>query len=388
MTTWKTHWKNLITLKNKRRRQDRMGKDYYKILGVDKSASSEDIKRAFRKLAHQYHPDKANGDEAKFKEINEAYQVIGNEEKRKQYDQFGSTFDQQGGFGGGANWEDFMKYARNGNGGFGGANFDFGGVDLGDIFGDLFGFGGGGRSKKKNRGEDIEMDVKLEFSEAAFGVKKEFELYKTVKCDHCKGNLAEPGTPIKTCSACGGSGVVVRLQRTFLGSFQTQSVCGECKGEGKIPEKKCTKCGGVGIIKNKEKVSVDIPAGIDNGATLRVGGAGNAGNYGGSNGDLYVRVRVIPDERFQRFGDDILHKEKIDFTQAILGTKIDVDTLDGAVELKIPDGTQPNTRFRLKNKGIPHLNSSGRGDMFVEVEVVIPKSISRKQRKLLEEFDV
>jgi molecular chaperone DnaJ len=366
-----------------------MSKDYYKILGVDKNANQEEIKRAFRKLAHEYHPDKPTGDEAKFKEINEAYQVIGNEEKRKKFDQFGSTFDQQGGFGGGAGWEDFMRQAR-GGGGFNGANFDFGGGDLGDILGDLFGFGGGGgrsRGTKKHKGDDIEVDVKIELKDAAFGIKKEFELYKNIKCEHCHGNMAEPGTPITTCKNCNGSGVVVQMQRTFIGSFQTQVACPECHGEGKKAEKKCTKCDGQGITKQKEIINVDIPAGVEDGMTLRVHGKGNAGSHGGANGDLFVRIRVKEDERFQRFGDDLLFKEKIDFTQAILGVKLDVETLDGVVELKIPEGTQPNTRFRLKNKGMGHLNSSGRGDMYVEIEVVIPKSVSRKQRQLLEGFD-
>ncbi len=213
------------------------------------------------------------------------------------------------------------------------------------------------------------------------------ELYKEIKCEHCHGNMAEPGTPINSCKTCNGSGVVIQMQRTFIGAFQTQATCPDCHGEGKKAEKKCTKCDGLGITKQKEVVVVDIPAGVENGMTLRVSGKGNAGKHGGSNGDLYVRVRVKEDERFQRFGDDLLSKEKIDFTQAILGTKLDIETLDGAVELKIPEGTQPNTRFRLKNKGLGHLNSSGRGDMYVEVEVVIPKSISRKQRQLLEGFD-
>jgi len=362
-----------------------MSKDYYKILGVEKSATQDDIKRAFRKLAHQYHPDKQGGDEAKFKELNEAYQVLGNEEKRKQFDQFGATFDQQGGFGGGMNWEDFMRQAR-GGGGFGNINFDLGGMDLGDIFGEVFGFGGSRGNTKKRAGEDIELDLQIDFKDSVFGIKKEFELYKTVKCDHCHGNTAEPGTPFVKCKTCDGKGKIIKMQRTFLGSFQTQAICGECGGEGKIPEKKCSKCKGMGIVKNKEAVSVEIPAGIENGMSLRVSGKGNAGKSGGKNGDLYVHVRIRPDKRFARHGNDILQREKINFVQATLGAKIEIETLDGKVELKIPEGTQPNTRFRLREKGVPYLNSSGRGDMYVEIEVEIPKRVSRKQRELLERF--
>jgi molecular chaperone DnaJ len=362
-----------------------MGKDYYKILGVEKSASQDEVKKAFRKLAHKYHPDKENGDEAKFKEVNEAYQVLGKPEKRTQYDQFGSTFDQQGGFGGDANWSDFMKYARNGSAQ--GMNFDFGGIDLGDIFGDMFGFGGGRGRRAKRHGEDIQVEMQIEFEGAFAGVKKDIELFKVVKCEHCNGNLAEPGTKIKTCETCKGQGSVTRVQQTMLGAFQSNSVCHDCHGDGKIPEVKCSSCNGQGVAKRKEKIELDIPAGIEDGATMRMTGRGNAAPYGGEAGDLYVRVRVQPSNRYVRSGQDVYVKEKISFAKAALGAQLDVKILDGEVDLKVPAGTQPGTRFRLRGKGFPYLQSGGRGDMYVEVEVEVPKKLSRKQKKVLEEFD-
>ncbi|MBI5077582.1 molecular chaperone DnaJ [Candidatus Falkowbacteria bacterium] len=364
-----------------------MGKDYYKILGIEKGASADEVKRAFRKLAHEHHPDKAGGNEAKFKEINEAYQVLGNEQKRKQYDQFGATFDQQGGFGGGMNWDDFMKYARGGGGqDFGGFNFNFNGMDLSDIFGDLFGFGGSGRRGTKKRGGDnIQIDLTLEFKEAIFGAQKSVELYKTTRCDHCRGNLAEPGTKIATCSTCGGQGRVAKVQQTFFGAFQTAATCPNCHGEGKRPEVACSKCRGQGVMKQKETVEINIPAGVEDGMTLQVSGKGNVGLYGGRAGNLYVNLHVRADSRFERDADDIYVKAKIAFTQAILGDKIDIETLDGVVSLKIPEATQPGTQFRLREKGVP--GNNGRGDMYVIVEVVIPTKLSRRQRQLLEGFN-
>lgn len=359
-----------------------MGKDYYKILGVEKNASQDEIKTAFRKLAHKYHPDKQDGDEAKFKEVNEAYQVLGKPEKRKQYDQFGSTFDQQGGFGGGMNWQDFMRHARGGS--QGNINFDFG--DLGDIFGDIFGFGGQSRTRGQ-RGADIEVEMEIEFRDSVFGLKKTIELFKDIKCDRCHGNKAEPGTPINTCTTCQGTGRITKVQQTFLGAFQTASVCPDCRGEGKKPQKLCTKCSGQGIIKDKEKIEFEVPAGIENGSTLRLHGRGNPGQNGGADGDLYVRIRVKKDEHFIREGNDIIKKEKISIKQAVLGDRIDINTLDGEISLKIPAGTQPNTRFRIKGKGMPYLHSNSRGDLFIEIEIEIPRKINRKQKQALEQFD-
>ncbi|MFH0779975.1 MAG: molecular chaperone DnaJ [Parcubacteria group bacterium] len=375
-----------------------MSKDYYKILGVDKNSSEAEIKAAFRKLAHEHHPDKAGGNEAKFKEINEAYQVLGNKEKRQQYDQFGADFDQQGGFGAGMGWEDFMRAARggpstgSGQGGFNNIKFDFGGADLGDMFGDIFsnfGFGSSrsSRSSQKQRGDDIQVDYKLDLFEAFSGVKKQVELYKDVKCPHCHGNLAEPGAKIVTCKTCGGQGQVSETQRTMFGVFQTATVCPGCLGQGKVPEQKCKECKGQGVVRKKELINIEIPAGVEDGMTLKMSGHGQAGSFGAGAGDLYINLRVKNNSEFERHGNDLVSKQKISFKQAALGAEIEIKTIDGTVEMKIPAGTQPNTRFRLKGKGMPHLNSNGRGDMYVIVDVEVPTKLSRKQRQILEEFE-
>lgn len=373
-----------------------MGKDYYKILGVEKNATKEEIKKAFREKAHLYHPDKKDGDEKKFKELNEAYQVLGNEQKRQQYDQFGSTFDQQGGFGGGMNWDDFMKYARQG-GGATYSNVDFG--DLGDILGDLFGggfsarggsaFGGGfgSRSKRTTRGHDIEVDLQLEFTEAVFGVEKTIELYKLVICDHCNGNGAEPGTKITECKTCQGKGQVQQMQRTILGNIQTVTVCPDCQGEGKSYETACKKCSGQGRVKEKKQIKIKVPAGIDNGMTIKMSGEGEAGIRGGRAGDLYIHIHVKADNYFKRQGDNIITQAEINFSQAALGDKISVKTVDGEVNLKIPAGIQSGKILILKGKGVARFNRSGRGDQLVEIIVKTPKNLSRNQKKLLTELN-
>lgn len=357
-----------------------MSKDYYNILEVEKTASQDEIKKAFRKKAHKYHPDKQGGDEAKFKEANEAYQVLGKAEKRKQYDQFGATFDQQGGFGGGMNWDDFMSQAR--GGGFqGGADF---GVDLGDILGDLFGFGGGGSRRRQNyRGRDIEIIMNLEFREAVFGIEKEINLNKQVKCDHCHGNGAEPGTKITNCSVCGGSGQVKRVQQTILGAFQSVSTCRACGGEGKKAEKLCSKCSGNGVYEAKKGLKINIPAGVRDREVLKMSGEGEAGLKGSPSGDLYINIRVKEDPQFKRDNDNIKTKESISFSQAALGDKIEVETLDGPVKLKIPEGSQTGKVFKLTGKGVPHLHRRGRGDHLVKVIVQTPQKLSKKQKELL-----
>ncbi len=364
-----------------------MSKDYYKTLGVDKGASQDEVKKAFRKLAHQYHPDKQSGNETKFKEINEAYQVIGNPEKRKQYDQFGADFAQQGGFGGGMNWDDFMRQARQGGGGFGG----FGGqgveFDLGDIFGDMFGGAfGGGRSRRRSRGSDIEMKLDIDFKEAAFGAEKQVELYKTTSCKHCHGDGAEPGSKIKTCSTCGGQGVVERVQQTILGAMRTQVTCPECRGQGQKPEKTCSECTGTGVTKQSTKLNVKIPAGIDDGQAIRLTGEGEATAYGGQTGDLYIRMNVKSSKDFKRSGTDIHSTATIAFSQAALGTKIDVKTLDGEVEVKIPAGIQSGKVLKLKNKGVPVLGHSDRGDHLITVEVHTPTKLSKKEKQLYKQL--
>ncbi|MDP2708698.1 MAG: molecular chaperone DnaJ [bacterium] len=356
-----------------------MSKDYYNILGVDKNASADEIKKAFREKAHKYHPDKTGGDEAKFKEANEAYQVLGNPKKRAQYDQFGSGFEQAGGGGGGG----FSGF----DGGFN-INMD----DLGDImggFGDIFGFGnGGGRSRRARRGSDIEVILNVSFYEAVFGVEREISLKKNVTCPRCKGNGAEPGTGMETCPTCHGSGRVIKTQRTILGQMQVQSTCPTCQGEGKIIKEKCHQCKGGGVISEIANLNIKIPAGIDNGETIRYSGQGEAAPAGGQAGDLYIKVRVAPDKRFTRHGDDILSKAEISVATAALGGKIDVETVDGMVELKIPEGTQSGRVFKLKGKGVTILNGRGRGDHLVEVIVKTPTGLTRRQKEQLREMGI
>lgn len=365
-----------------------MSKDYYKILGIEKNASQDEVKKAFYKLAHQHHPDKAGGNEIKFKEINEAYQVVGNPEKRKQYDQFGATFDQQGGFGGGMNWEDFMRSARQGGASVGG---DFGDLFSGleDLFGG-FGFssrqGRQGRASGSGGGADIHAKMTIDFREAIFGTEKTIELYKNVACQKCNGSGAEPGSRVITCQACGGQGQVGHVQHTIFGAFQTAAVCPHCQGEGRKAEKHCSHCKGQGISKEIERITVKIPAGIDNGQTIRLNGKGEAGKRQKA-GDLYLTININPDRYFQREGNDISSKIDINFTQAALGDKVEVETLEGPVQLKIPAGTKSGQVFRLRDRGVPDLHGRHRGDQLVTVEVAIPHKLTKNQKKLLEELN-
>lgn len=351
-----------------------MSKDYYKILGVDKGASNDEIKKAFRKRAHEYHPDKKHGDEAKFKEANEAYQVLSDSKKKSQYDQFGSDPSNAGG-----------------GQGFGGTQgFDMNMDDLGDIFGDMFGFGGGrGRGRARSRrGADIQAILNIDFLESIFGVEKEISLNKTIKCTQCKGNGAEPGSKIETCKTCAGIGQVTKIQRTILGQMQVQVICPSCQGEGKNYSKKCTKCKGHGIVRDMVKLKVKIPAGINDGEVIRLSGQGEAGEKGVTPGDLYLNIQVKPDRRFARNEDNILSKTEISFTSAALGDKIDIETVDGSVELKIPEGTQTNTTFILRGKGVTHLHGRGKGDHLVEVVVKTPKGLNKKQKEALRELNI
>lgn len=365
------------------------GKDYYKILGVEKNASAEEIKKAFKKLAMTHHPDRPGGSEAKFKEINEAYQVLSDQNKRERYDQFGSDFEQQGGFGGGASWDDFMKAARGGQGGQGGfGNFDFGGVDLGDLFGGMFGgaASGGGRGRQENQGRDIQVDIEIDFKEAAFGVEREVSLRKQAACDVCGGSGAEPGSSLDTCGTCKGQGQVVQQQRTFLGMMQTVAACPTCHGRGKFPSKKCKHCGGDGVLAKTVATKVKIPAGIDDGQAIRLTGHGEAAPHGGGNGDLYVRVHVKPSKVFHREDFDIYTESTVSFTQAVLGDTISVETIDGPVKMVVPEGTESGQLIRLKGRGITRLGGSTRGDQYVKVLIRVPKKINKQTRKLLEEL--
>lgn len=349
-------------------------KDYYKILDLSKNASQDEIKRRFRELAHKHHPDKNGGDAEKFKEINEAYQVLGNAERKKQYDQYGTTFDNFQGFGGGNPFGGF--------GNFGGQRVNINMEDLGDIFGDFFGMGGARTATKtRTRGRDIEMNLNISFKEAIQGAEKEIEIYKSAKCDVCSGSGAEPGAKINTCRECEGKGRVRRVQNTILGSIATSVSCSRCRGEGTIVERECKQCSGTGVRKKSVNLNVGVPVGINDGEILRVSGAGEAGERGASSGDLYLHIFVKHDIRFKRQGDNLITRASLGFKTAVLGGHIEVETLDGAMRIKIPAGTQSGQIFRLRGKGV-----KDRGDLLVEVYITVPKKLSRKQKKILEEW--
>ena len=350
-------------------------RDYYEMLGVNKNASGDEIKKAFRKMSKKYHPDLNPGDKAAeehFKEVNEAYQVLSDDEKRQRYDQFGHA-----GVDGSA-----------GAGGFDG--FDMG--DLGDIFSDMFGgFGGfgGGRSRRNGprRGSDLSQYINLSFTEAAFGCKKKINITKTEKCDTCGGSGAKPGTQPVTCSQCNGTGQIQQRRQTMFGFSNVITECPTCRGKGKIIKEPCASCRGTGNVRKNKTVEVNIPAGIDNDQVMRIGGAGNCGENGGPNGDLQLIIRVKPDEIFKRDGFDVNVTIPITFVQAALGTTLKVPTIHGIVEYDLPEGTQTNTRFRLRGKGIPVLHGRGNGDEYITVTVEVPKNLNAKQKELLREFD-
>ncbi len=352
-------------------------RDYYEVLGVKKDASADEIKKAFRRLAVQHHPDKEGGDETKFKEANEAYDVLKDAQKRQRYDQFGhaGVGGSSGGAGGG-----------NPFGGYGGqnVNFDFGDGGLGDIFSQFFGGQGGGRQAPR-RGRDIEVSLQLSFEEAVFGVEHKLEIDIEDVCEHCKGTTAEPGYELKTCPTCHGAGQVNRVMNTIFGQMQQAVVCETCRGRGKIPEKVCTVCHGKGTQRRKQAVSVKIPAGIDDGATIRLSGRGEA-TLDGEKGDLYIHIRVRADKKFTREGDIILSEQHISMVDAALGTEIEVGTVDGSVRMKVPAGTQSGTDFKLSGHGVPHMNSDRRGPHIVSVVVDTPTKLSKRQKQALEDF--
>lgn len=354
-------------------------RDYYEVLGVSKGASADEIKKAFRKKAIEFHPDKQGGDEVKFKEVNEAYEVLKDPSKRQRYDQFGHAG--VGGNGGGNPFEGF--------GGFGGQgqniNFDFGDLGLGDIFSSFFGGGASGGRTTSSKGRDVETDVEISFEDAVFGTEVDLNLNLHDTCSHCKGTTAEPGHELITCSECQGAGQVIKVMRTVFGNIQQAAVCPKCKGKGKIPEKICTSCKGSGTERKKQQISLKIPAGIDDGATIRLREHGEA-IANGPKGDLYVNIRVKPHKKFTREGDLILSEEHVGMVEAALGTTIKVDTVDGPVSMKIPPGTQSGTDFKLTGHGVTHLRRETRGAHIVTIVVETPTKLSRKQRQLLEEF--
>lgn len=346
-------------------------RDYYDVLGVSKEAPKEEIKKAYRKLARKYHPDvnkEADASE-KFKEAKEAYEVLSNEQKRAQYDQFGHADPQGQGFGG-----------------FGGGAQDFGG--FGDIF-DMF-FGGGGRRRDPNapqQGADLQYTMVLDFKEAIFGKETDITIPKEENCDTCNGSGAKPGTKTKTCSHCNGSGQLNMEQNTPFGRVVNKRVCNYCSGTGKIIPEKCNTCGGNGKVKKHKKIHITIPAGIDEGQQIRVSGKGEAGVNGGPPGDLYVVVQVRRDEFFEREGDHIFCELPLTFAQAALGDEVEVPTVHGNVMLKIPAGTQTGKTFRMKGKGAPNVRGYGQGDQHIKVKIVTPTKLTEKQKELLREFN-
>lgn len=368
-----------------------MSKDYYSILGVSKNASEEEIKKAFRKKAHEHHPDKG-GDAQKFKDINEAYQVLGDKKKRAAYDQFGSAaFEQGGPFGGGSTGSPFGGGFGQGFGfDFGGAGFDFGEAgDLGDVLGEMFGMGGAGsRRSRAARGQDIEVDVELSFRESVFGVKRTLNLYKQTSCSRCDMSGAEPGSKIIECATCHGAGEVRESRRTIFGTMQTAVVCSSCHGRGKKSEKLCSRCHGSGTEKREEEIGIEIPAGIDHEQMLKVAGKGEAPPFaksGGRAGDLYVRVRVKPDARFERDGRDIVSTQEVPFTVLALGGSVSIETIDGAISVHLSEGTRSGTVITLRGHGVTFA-SGRRGDHHVRITAEIPKKLTKEQKKLLEDL--
>lgn len=353
-------------------------RDYYEVLGVSKNASEDEIKRAYKKLARKYHPDMNPGDkeaEEKFKEVNEANEVLSNPEKKAKYDQFG-----------------FAGVDPNygaGQGGYGGAGgFDFG--DLGDIFGSFFGggFGGGGRRNPNapQRGESIRASLSVDFTEAAFGCEKSITIDRSEQCPTCKGKGCAPGTTPEVCTQCHGTGTVTQAQRTPFGMMQSQTVCPKCRGRGQIIHQPCPDCRGAGAVRKRRTIQVNIPAGIDNGQTISLRGQGHSGKNGGPAGDLLITVMVRPHEIFRRDGTAVFCEAPITFTQAVLGGTLEIPTIDGKVKYDIPEGTQTGTVFRLRGKGIPVLNGRGRGDQYVTVNIETPRNLNREQKEALKKF--
>lgn len=368
-----------------------MAKDYYKTLGVPRNATKEDIKKAYRKLAHQYHPDKG-GDEAQFKEINEAYQTLSDDQKRGQYDQFGSAFENMGRGGdhgsGGFQWPgggfrvDFGEGGPSGSGG----EFDFSNI-FEDFLGMGFGGGGGARSKAHERkGKDIQIDLEITFEESILGVKKDIELGKLSRCGRCNGSGGEPGSKTKTCATCQGKGNVQKSQRTFLGSFTQVSTCPECLGSGTRPEVACQQCRGKGVEQRIEQLEIFVPRGIRDREILKITGKGEASLNGGIAGDLYAHLHVLPHRIFRRQEDDIIMRLPLRLSQVILGDSIDVDAIDGTIKLKIPEGTQPGDILKVRGKGAYPTSGYGRGDLLIEIKVEIPRKANRKTKELAEDL--
>lgn len=351
-----------------------MPKNYYDILGVDKKATTDDIKKAFRKLAHKYHPDKKGGDASKFKEVNEAYSVLSDEKKRMEYDSYGRVFSDGGGgagqgpFGG----FDFSGFANGANG--------FEGFDLGDIFGDIF---SGGRAREQ-RGRDISVDIELSFADSIFGSERKILIAKTSKCDVCEGTGAVKGTAIETCKTCNGKGKVHETKRSFFGNFSTVTTCDTCRGRGKVPKEKCHTCHGIGVHRKDEEIAIKIPSGIEDGEVIRLSGAGEA-IAGGISGDLYVKIHVKRHPMFTKEGNNLVTTLSIKLSTALLGGEYRLQTLDGEMTVKIPSGISIGEILRVRGKGVP-FDKNKRGDLLIKLSIELPNKLSREAQKLVEEL--
>ena len=366
-----------------------MPKDHYKTLGIDKNASKEDIKRAFRKLAHEHHPDKNQGKDTKFKEINEAYSVLSDDNKRKMYDTYGSADPGAGGFGGfngqggqGFGGFDFSQFTQ--GGGAAGQNFEF---DLGDIFGEFFGGRQQASQARAKKGRDIQIDATITFKESIFGTNKEIKLDKDALCEVCKGSGGKPGSGTSTCSTCAGQGKVNEVKRSFMGTFNSTKICPTCHGAGTIPKEQCAECHGKGVKHKKETLTLKVPAGIENGETLRVSGHGEAVAHG-STGDLYITLHVQEHPVFEKKGNNLVMDLKVKVTTALLGGEATIETLDGSLTVKIPQGVEHGEILRVKNQGVPLDGSANgkRGDLMITVHIDVPKKISKAAQKLIDEL--
>lgn len=351
-------------------------KNYYDVLGISKGASKEEIKKAFRKLAHKYHPDKKGGDEAAFKDINEAYQVLADDKKRSEYDRYGRVFDGAGGEGGPTSGWDFSGFQGQGEGGTG---FDFG-----DIFEDIFGGFNAGPTTNRRRGRDISIDLELTFEESIFGVERRVLISKLTTCEKCHGEGGETGSGTKECPSCRGQGRVRETKRSVFGTFASVKECDNCVGKGKIPEKKCSACSGSGVLKKSEEVSIIIPKGIQNGEMIKLSGKGEAVSHGVS-GDLYVKIHVLSHEVFKREGNNLLMNLDVKFSEAVIGAKREIKTLDGLIKVNIPNGVDSGEVLRVRGYGV-FFDNKKRGDLLIKIIVKTPKNLSKKAKSLIDDL--
>ncbi|MEK7589954.1 MAG: molecular chaperone DnaJ [Patescibacteria group bacterium] len=360
-----------------------MQKDYYQILGVDKKANSDEVKKAFRKLAHKYHPDKGTGDETKFKEISEAYGVLSNEKKRQEYDAYGRVFNESGGTGQGAG-QGFGGFDFNDAQGFDFSGFAGQDFDIGDIFGGLGDIFGGGQRQKVKRGRDISIDLEVSFRDAIFGTERKVLLTKVSQCSDCKGSGAKDGTEMDICKNCNGKGKVHETKRSILGTITSVRGCDNCNGTGKVPREKCKDCKGFGVARKEEEIAIAIPAGVDNGEMIRLSGGGEA-VAGGMAGDLYIKLHISPDPIFKKDGNNLAMTLNVKLTDALLGNIYTIHTLDGNIDIKIPAGVSFGEILRVSGKGVP-TGRGRRGDLFVKINITLPRKLSKNAKKLIDEM--